>query len=104
VCSYRLAGVDTGLDCVIDSFPLSSKATYESRLLMHCPLGILGGFDQCSSKRLFCFLRDRSRVGDPYGRREGYGTTVGKRERVPGAAKIEPLRERLSGMCGSVRH
>lgn len=25
-------------------------------------------------------------------------------ERVPGAAKIEPLRERLSGMCGSVRH
>jgi hypothetical protein len=57
-----------------------------------------------SSKRLFCFLRNRSRVGDPYGRREGYGTTVGKRERVPGAAKIEPLRERLSGMCGSVRH
>lgn len=33
-----------------------------------------------SSKRLFCFLlHNRSRVGDPYGRREGYGTTVGKR-------------------------
>ena len=58
-----------------------------------------------SSKWLFSFLNyNRSRVGDLYDRREGYGTTVGKRERVPGAAKIEPLRERLSGMCGSVRH
>ena len=35
-------------------------------------------------------------------RHGGQVTTVGKRERVTGAAKIEPLRERLSGMCGSV--
>lgn len=70
-----------------------------------CPHRLRGTTTGRSSKRLFCFLlRNRSRVGDPYGRREGYGTTVGKRERVPGAAKIEPLRERLSGMCGSVRH
>jgi hypothetical protein len=37
-------------------------------------------------------------------RHGGQVTTVGKRERVTGAAKIEPLRERLSGMCGSVQH
>ena len=68
-------------------------------------LAPLGELRRGSCKWLFCFLlHNRSRVGDPYDRREGYGTTVGKRERVPGAAKIEPLRERLSGMCGSVRH
>jgi len=46
-----------------------------------------------SSKRLFCFLRNRSRVGDPYGRREGQALLWERSERAQGVAKIVPLTE-----------
>ena len=62
------------------------------------------GFDQCSSKRLFlCLSRNRLAVGDPYGRARGYALLWVRSERARRAAKIAPLTEWLSGMCGSVR-
>lgn len=56
-------------------------------------------------KRPFCLsIRIRASVGDPYGRDAGELVLWGSLERPAGVAKIVPLGERLSGMCGSVGH
>jgi len=47
--------------------------------------------------------RNRLAVGDPYGRARGYALLWVRSERARRAAKIAPLTEWLSGMCGSVR-
>jgi hypothetical protein len=49
-------------------------------------------------------LRIRPVVGEPYGRAGGQALLWERSERAQGVAKIVPLTERLSGMCGSVRH
>lgn len=47
---------------------------------------------------------NRSRVGDPYGRREG-NPVLWESSETPGElAKAADLSERLPGMCGSVGH
>jgi len=46
--------------------------------------------------------RNRLAVGDPYGRARGYALLWVRSERARRAAKIAPLTEWLSGMCGSV--
>jgi len=71
-----------------------------------CTAPNIGDYYQCSCKRLFFGFHyaQPPMCRGQHDRHGGQVTTVGKRERVTGAAKIEPLRERLSGMCGSVQH
>jgi hypothetical protein len=71
---------------------------------MHCPQ-ISGTTTSAVVSGFFLPLRAQPPMcRGQHDRHGGQVTTVGKRERVTGAAKIEPLRERLSGMCGSVQH
>ena len=60
---------------------------------------------QGSSKWLFCFLRAQppTRRGK-HGRSRGQPILWGSLETLARVAKIVPLDERLSGMCGSVQH
>jgi hypothetical protein len=100
--SATLLYVDTHLFlCII---PIVVVESNRLKAVYSCTAPIRG-FDQCSSKRLFlCLFTQPPMCRGQHDRHGGQVTTVGKRERVTGAAKIEPLRERLSGMCGSVQH
>ena len=58
-----------------------------------------------SSKWLFCFLRAQPPMcRGQHDRHGGELLLWGRSERAVRVAKIVPLTERLSGMCGSVQH
>jgi hypothetical protein len=74
------------------------------KAVTHALASLLEDTTQCSSNGFsrFCDYI-RLAVGDPYGRARGQGLLWESVERVQGVAKLVPLRERLAGMCGSVR-
>ena len=85
--------------------PKRCRSGQQSESRLHMPRPVYGEPLRGSCKRLFyCPYAQPPMCRGQHDRHGGQVTTVGKRERVTGAAKIEPLRERLSGMCGSVQH
>ena len=69
------------------------------------PRPVMGNYDGAVVSGFFYVsTRIRPVVGDPYGRTGGQALLWERSERAQGVAKIVPLTERLSGMCGSVRH
>ena len=84
--------------------PLALHPTIEAAYSCVWP-PVRGVQPERSSKWLFHWgYAIRAFVGDPYGRDAGELVLWESVETPAGVAKIVPLRERLSGMCGSVGH
>jgi hypothetical protein len=81
------------------------RSQHQVKPFTHALPQLLWDYDQGSSKWLFCFLRAQPLTcRGQHGRGEGELLLWGRSERAVRVAKIVPLTERLSGMCGSVQH
>ena len=81
------------------------RSQHQLKPFTHALPHLLWDYDQGSSKWLFCFLRAQPPTcRGKHGRGRGKPILWGSLETLARVAKIVPLDERLSGMCGSVQH